>query len=496
MDLIKQYKLEIIVFVSGAVVMVLEMAGSRVFAPYLGTSIYIWTSLIGVIMGSLSLGYYWGGRLADKGANYKTLSKLLLIAGALVLLMDVLKDLVLNLVASGLTDPKTTSVFASLVLFAPPSVLLGMVSPYAVRLKIDDLKTSGTTVGNLYAISTVGSIVGTFLSGFVLIAFFGTSNIILILALTLIVLAIFTNYSDRLTLKLVFLVVSMGAFAVSGLLNKEMLRVGFIDKDTMYNRVWIFNSKYGKEQKLVRRMNLNKQNASAMYLDGSEDIVFDYQKFYNLIGVFNPEIKSAVLYGGAAYSYPKQFLKQFPLARMDVVEIDPGLTALAEKYFNLKMSDRLGVFHEDARVFLNRGSAVKYDAAFMDAFDSYYSLPNHLTTLEAVQKISDSLNDKGILFTNLISSFEGDKSGFFKAEYATYKKVFPQVYAYQVKKLASNKVQNIVLIAFKDKDFKYNFSGISVGSDLGGLYKINMTDSGMILTDEFAPIEKFFINIT
>src|SRR5665648_670250 len=171
---ISKYLLEIVVFVCGAVVMIFELVGSRVLGPYFGTSIFVWTSLIGIILGSLSIGYYLGGKIADKKSSFKSLSLIIFLAAISIGLTVLIKDFWLFVLQNSFTDIRTSSVLASLGLFLPASVFLGMVSPYAVKLKIKNLDTSASTVGNLYAISTTGSIFGTFLAGFYLIPHFGT----------------------------------------------------------------------------------------------------------------------------------------------------------------------------------------------------------------------------------------------------------------------------------------------------------------------------------
>jgi MFS family permease len=179
----KKYLLEAVVFLCGAIVMILEIVGARVLAPYQGTSIFVWTSLIGIILGSLSLGYWWGGKLADRNPSYRVFSLIIFIAGVVVALITFSKELLLIFIRNHFNDIRVGATIAALALFAAPSVLLGMVSPYAVKLRIDDLNTSGATVGYLYAISTIGSIIGTFLAGFVLIAYFGNTKILLVLSI-------------------------------------------------------------------------------------------------------------------------------------------------------------------------------------------------------------------------------------------------------------------------------------------------------------------------
>ena len=129
----KKYKLEIIVFICGAVVMILELVGSRVLAPYVGTSIFVWTSLIGIILGSLSLGYWWGGKMADKNPNYKIFSVIILFVAILICLTALIKPIILNFFQLYLNDVRSNSIISTIILFSPASIMLGMVSPYAAR---------------------------------------------------------------------------------------------------------------------------------------------------------------------------------------------------------------------------------------------------------------------------------------------------------------------------------------------------------------------------
>nr|MBA3352322.1 fused MFS/spermidine synthase [Blastocatellia bacterium] len=185
-----RYILEVTVFVCGALVMIYEIVGSRIVSPFIGTSTYVWTSLIGVILASLSLGYWLGGRLADKRPDPKVLASVIFVAGGLVSLTIFIKDIVLTAVASAPFGPGLKAVLASLFLFGPASVALGFVTPFAVKLRMLSLADSGATVGRLYALSTVGSIAGTFAAGFFLIPFVGSVRTLYIIAASLLVLAL------------------------------------------------------------------------------------------------------------------------------------------------------------------------------------------------------------------------------------------------------------------------------------------------------------------
>jgi spermidine synthase len=492
---ISKYLLEIVVFVCGAVVMIFELVGSRVLGPYFGTSLFVWTSLIGIILGSLSLGYYLGGKIADKKSSFKSLSLIIFLAAISIGLMVIIKDFWLFVLQNNFTDIRTSSVLASLTLFLPASVFLGMVSPYAVKLKINNLNTSASTVGTLYAISTTGSIFGTFLAGFYLIPHFGTNKLLIILSITLIIISLALSAKKGIWIKLsVFAIVVIGWLAISGL-NYMLPKSGFIDVDTAYNRVWIYNRIDYRTNKMVKMMGINNENNSSMFLD-SDELVNEYTKYYHLAKHFNPNFEKTLMLGGAGYSYPKDFLHKYPEATIDVVEIDPKVTELAKKYFRLEENPRLTIYHEDGRVFLNKTQG-KYDVIFGDAFNSLHSLPYQLTTKEAVQKKYNILNDDGVVILNLISAIEGEKGKFLRAEYATYKSLFPQVYLFPVAGSGyGNIVQNIILVALKSKkDQTFNDSDPKLNEYLQHLWKKTVDADIPILTDNFAPVA-YYINET
>jgi len=198
--------------------------------------------------------------------------------------------------------------------------------------------------------------------------------------------------------------------------------------------------------------------------------------------------------GGCVYTYPNYFIKNFPTAKMDVVEIDPAMTDIAREYFNFKDEKNLTIYHQDARIFLNQ-TKNKYDVIFGDAFSSTMSTPFQLTTKEAVTKQYEALNDGGVVMVNIVSAIEGDKGKFARAEYATYKEVFPQVYLFKVKDMKeSNKIQNIILLALKsNKVFKWENPDKEINQYLNQVWDKPIPIDMPILTDDFAPVEYYRI---
>ncbi len=486
----QKYILELIVFICGAAVMVLELVGSRTLAPYLGTSIFVWTSLIGIILGSLSLGYYLGGRISDKHPNYKIFSAVILGSAIYIFFIALFKFSFLIFLMEKISGIRAGSVIASFVLFSPPSVMLGMVSPYAVKLKIKDLSHSGSTVGNLYAISTIGSIAGTFLAGFYLIPSFGTTNIIYAIAVVLTLTSILTYAKNFAIKRLLFLLLVMIFFALQGFSRRVLAEQGYIDVDTRYSRVIIYEQDV--EDRLARFMSCDTNSNSAMFLD-SDELVFEYTKYYDLAAHFNPNFKKALMIGGAAYSYPKYYLQKYPKAEIDVVEIDAQLTELARQYFRLKENSRLNIFHQDGRIFLNKTDK-KYDVIFGDAYRSDHSIPYQLTTIETVKRMYDILNDNGVVLINIISAIEGDRGKFLRAQYKTFNSVFPQVHLFYVRTNNSEEAQNLMLVALKSEEKpKFINKDERLNSFLQNLWKQEIINDMPILTDNYAPVDNYIM---
>lgn len=232
-----------------------------------------------------------------------------------------------------------------------------------------------------------------------------------------------------------------------------------------------------------------------MYLE-SEKLVYPYTRYYHLARHFNPGFQKTAMLGGAGYSFPKDFLRTYTDATIEVAEIDPGITELAREYFRLQDNPRLSIRHEDGRIFLNRAEP-GYDAIFGDAFSSQYSLPYQLTTIEAVRRKYDLLNEGGVVVLNIIASIEGEKGMFLRSEYETYKAVFPQVYLFPVNRPGEGEVvQNIALVALKSEaPASFRSTDPEISEMLSHVWKTPIVRDMKVLTDDFAPVE-FLVNKT
>ena len=493
-------RLEITVFATGMIVMIIEMVGARILAPFFGNSIFVWTSIIGVILASLSFGYYYGGRLADIYPKYRYFGLIILLSGCLVGLVAVFKQLALS--STMLLGIKLGSVVGSLLIFALPSMFLGMVSPFAVRLKIDQLKTSGKTVGYLYALSTLGSIFGTFLAGFWLISFFGNTIILYFISLVLIFLAMLAGkFRKKAQLAILILaVIMLGVFYTH---QKLFAKADYLlEKDTSYNHIRVIDSMDRETGREIRAMLMGQTIHSIIYLD-SGDLYSGYTRHYRLDQLFNHDIKRALMIGGGAYTVPQDVLKRFPGVMIDVVEIDPEVTKIAYNFFGLNKDERLNILHQDGRIFLNNNRKI-YDAIYMDAFGNYYSIPFQLTTIETAEKIFNSLNDDGVVLVNIIGALTGEKSDLVWAEHKTYSTIFPQVYLFGADLSDGKKpedLQNVMLIASKKRNRQSitELKEAAKGSYELGTYLNNYHEAGYdpdkveLLTDEFAPVDNYVL---
>ncbi len=488
----EKFLLEIIVFVSGALVMTYEIIGSRILAPYIGTSTYIWTSLIGVILGSLSLGYWLGGRMADKNPNIRVLASVMFLAGAIISATILVQNFVLTMISFAPIRIEFKSILAALILFAPASVLFGFVTPYAVRLKMQTVENAGQTVGRLYALSTVGSIFGTFMAGFVLLPFVGSVRTLYLLAGLLfavsLMLAPFKQVVNNIFLLLMFpmAIFFNEIYAYSLFASYEMR-----DFDTQYNRLRVFKTTEKDTERPMRVLLSDPDSTqSAMYLE-SDELALNYTKYYHLLRHFKPDFQTTLMIGGAAYSFPKDYLRLYPDKKIDVVEIDPQMTETARKYFKLTDHPNLQIFHADGRVFLNHNQQ-RYDVILIDAFTSVYSVPFQLTTIEAVRLIESNLADDGVVIVNLISAFEGEGAKFLQAELRTYKEIFPNVYLFKAKtEKAENLAQNAIIVATKSNKIEFDSTDETIANLLKNRYEKPIELTLPILTDELAPVEYY-----
>lgn len=267
-----------------------------------------------------------------------------------------------------------------------------------------------------------------------------------------------------------------------------------LDTDSEYGRILIYRTMVNDREE--RHLVIDKGFESGMFIDSPNELVYEYTKYYDLMNYFNQNIDNTLLIGGAAYSYPKHFLNTYPEKKMDVVEIDKKVTAIAREYFHLEDNSNLTIYHEDGRTYLNRTNN-KYDAILNDAFNGA-SPPFHLLTKEANERIYHRLSDDGIYLVNIISSLEGSSSNLLKSQVNTIKEVFPTIYIFATRgTLDLYDIQNLMIVATKEEtrrniDLTQNEY---IDNMLENYYEIGSYENSVIFTDDYAPIDYYLKDI-
>jgi spermidine synthase len=484
------------VFVTGACVLVIEIVATRILAPYFGNTIYSVSSVISVVLAALSVGYWIGGRTVDRHPTKKLFFAIIVCSGVLVLVMQFLRLVLLP--AWGYKLPLAAGpLIMSLALFFVPSFVLGMLSPFAIALQQKEAKGQGvgTTAGQIFFFSTVGSIAGSLLAGFALIPMFGISAIVIGVGIVLFLLGL---------VPLAVIGLKRGATVVAVLLAASVLLLaataGPMHSDDLYSRD-------GRYEKIVVRSGLwhgqaarflsqDTSNSAAMYLD-SDELAYDYTKYYALYQLFTPHVGRALVLGGGAYSIPKALLSDLPTARVDVAEIEPSLPQLSKQYFRLRDSPRLVHYIQDGRRMLH-DTHNRYDVIFSDVYHSMYAVPSHCTTKEFMQLASSRLSTNGVFIANLIGSTSTAGPSFVWSEVKTMQQVFPQVYVFAVRDPLDTTTQNIVVagsnaaVRLDVFDAKWRSSANQIVREVAGHYvateRIPLAGYP-VLTDDYAPVD-------
>lgn len=482
----KKYKIEITVFLCGALGMILELVAARVLSPYIGSSNLIWTTIIGIMLTSMSIGYWAGGKIADKKPDMNILSMLILMGSFFTSLIPILETLMVKPFSAITNNLVLIAIITSAFIFGIPSFILATVSPFAVKLKDKQHENVGKVSGSVSSLSTLGSIIGTFMAGFILIPNLGVRIIIFIATIIQFILAfiLFTKKDKTFIMIMLIALISLIGLNLYGKYLFEKNNPDIIeDVDSQYSRIWIRQASNSENSYKVMQVDTGLES----YINQeTNEMGAPYLYYYDLFDYYNKEAKSTLMIGGAAYTYPTYYLKKYEDKTIDVSEIDEKMTQLAKEQFGLDTSNqRLKIYHQDGRSFLNYTDN-KYDTILIDAFKGL-NAPFELTTYEALTNARNKLNDNGMVITNIISAVEGEKSDFIKYEYATYKKVFDDVKVFRVRDIADEEEQNLILIGFKGEANK-NEKKYEQYRNLLEREIINFKSDKQVVTDNYAPI--------
>jgi spermidine synthase len=436
----------LVVFVTSGCTLVLEIVAGRMMATYIGVSLYTWTSIIGIVLAGISLGSYVGGKIADRWASPRTLGMVLLGGGLASLLVLPLSPLAgvrwlfkldcgsLGLVGALCTPQVSTMsgiLLVTTAIFLPPSLLLGMVSPIVVRLSLSSLNTSGATVGKIYAFSTLGSILGAFMTGLWLISAFGARQVLLGVGLLLVLMGSAFGQFWRVRRPAQAVLLAGGTtlmVLLLGAIDRGQALASRCYRETDYFCIKVYDLAHERGSSL-RALELDHLVHSYSALDDPMYYEYPYIRLYaeltDYVASARPGFR-ALFIGGGGYTLPRGLEVEYPGSTIEVIEIDPGVTRVAYEMMGLPSDTRILTRNLDARLVLEQlQGGPKYDLVFGDAFNDL-SVPYHLTTLEFGQKVRAILADDGLYLLNVIDRFNGGL--FLPSVVRTLKQAFPHVY--------------------------------------------------------------------
>lgn len=413
-------RLAAIVFVVGASSLGGEIAAARLLAPWFGDSTLIWANTIATVLLALSAGYWLGGRLADRHPSVPRLSRIVLAAAALFALVPLVAGPFLRVSVKALESVSAGafvgSLLAVLVLIALPMLLLGTVAPYAIRLAVVRVEEAGRVAGRLYAISTLGSLTGVFLSALVLIPFLGTRRTFLVFALALAVVAVASMGRRFAPVPLVM--VALIAIPAGTVKATEEGRVIW-ERETLYQYARVVEGADGK-----RRLELNEGLAVHSVFAPGKWLTGNYWDEFLVLPLAARATppRSVAILGNAAGTTARAYGHYFPDTRVDGVELDGALSEVGRELFDLR-GPRLHLHTEDARTFL-RVADRRWDAVFVDAYRQPY-VPFHLSTREFFSLVRARLEPGGVVLVNVGHPEQSDELE--RVLSATLRDVFPTV---------------------------------------------------------------------
>jgi spermidine synthase len=493
----------LLAFTASACSLIIELVAGRIMAPLIGVSLYTWTSIIGVVLAGISLGNFLGGKLADRFASRRTLGLLFLVSG--------LASLSILFTATALATykgPTTLPLMARIVLltagiFFLPSCLLGTISPLLVKLTLRDLTRSGDVVGKIYAVSTAGSILGTFATGFYLVSLFGTRTVVLGVSVLLFLLAIlFGDWGGRgrsvrwvgPSVLLVAVIAAVGLLISGGKLTSDCLR------ETNYYCIKVNDEEQGGHP--VKVLVLDHLVHSYNSLTQPERLVYGYEFIYAALTEYlarqHPDQPLRTLFiGGGGYTFPRYVESRYKNSVVDVIEIDPEVTAVAISHLGLNPNGVIRSLNLDARQAIEEMPAGQvYDVILGDAFHGF-SVPYHLTTKEFNDKLRSHLSPDGIYMLNIIDGRSGD---FARSTAHTLAATFPYVAAIPVVENYTDLVRNTWVLVGANKPIdreKYlAAAALTPRADIAAhlwdgtkLAEFVASGRAIVITDDYAPVD-------
>ncbi len=483
-------------------VMIIELVAGRIISKYFGNSLFTWTGVIGIVLGGISAGNYLGGRLADRFAPRKLVFFLLLCSSVLVFCIVLLEVLLgVSMAGSGNSGITVLMVIRSLLLilllFFLPAAAMGTISPVMAKFALENSGTVGSTVGSIYAISSVGSIAGTFLSGYILIPLIGVRAIVFLVGGMFALLALLMG-TKRLIAGVWLSAVLIAFLVWTTLVNTEKTEASaetvLFEKDTHYMHLSVKDTE-------DRRMLIMDGLIHNMHDRKNPDrLLYDYENLFlslteihlqqNGFGETRTPFSTLTL-GGGAMTFPSYLSRNYPWGTHEVVEIDPEVVNIAYTFFDVPKKENLRIHTLDARMVDKAIRDRTFDIVYLDAFNSF-SVPYHLTTVEYLKNLRSLMADHAVLLINSIDIFD---SGAFLSSYCvTLEQVFRYITVYADADFFPNKRTTFVIAASNTgygPDVLSDGTGRTIAKRLTSLQldALKRKCKARPLTDDYAPVE-------
>jgi spermidine synthase len=478
----RRVNLYFLVFAAGMTTMATEMSGSRLLAPFFGNSLFIWANLIGLILIYLTVGYYLGGKLADRWPQPRLLYALTMSAAVSIALLPFIARPIMGLAIKGIDEISAGAFLGSfsvtVLLFAIPITILGMVPPFAIRLRMTGVETAGNVSGSLYALSTMGSILGTFLPVLLLIPWIGTRNTMLLFAAIL--AAVSAVGLGRVIYASAPLIIAAGLMIPQGAIKPSDDSI--FETESPYHYIQVV------ERGGTRYLKLNEGWAVHSAYNPDKVFIGNYWDYFLLASWFGGDEppREVLNIGSAAGTMAKELIHFYPEVHIDGVELDPDIVDVGREYFAMN-EENLTVHVQDGRPFL-KISKDKYDLVAIDAYRQPY-IPFYLTTREFFTEVADHLTADGSVMIN-VGKTPGD-SAVADAIAATMRDVYPSVFT-----ISAGNFNQLVVATRRPASIESFRERIELMPQLVGeladdvLPEIEKVEpGGTILTDDKAPVE-------
>ncbi|MBN1787841.1 MAG: fused MFS/spermidine synthase [Sedimentisphaerales bacterium] len=500
------------VFISSFCIMVLELVASRLIGRNLGSSLYTWTAVIGVILSGITIGNYLGGRIADKFDAKKSIAVLFTVCSAACVTTIISNNLVGRWIwLWQFSWPLRVFSYVALV-FLIPSTLLGTISPVVAKMALDNKLPVGRTVGSIYAWGAAGSIAGTFAAGYWLIATMGSTTVIWVIGAVLLLMGIWywKGLWPLYIWGLIFVFLATTAMTSAKWAKETGVSIALRGKRNpkiLYedeSRYCYITVEQASDNPYKRYFYQDKLKHSEILMNNELNLQYHYTQIYAAVteGLSRNKEKLCVMaIGGGGYVFPRYIEKVRPGSRIDVVEIDADVTKAAVTAFGLDENARINTINMDARNYVDqlleqkhKGEEIpQYDFIYGDAFNDY-SVPFQLVTQEFNEKIFSLLGDDGVYIINLIDIF--DSGLFLGSVINTLEKTFPNIYVLtHDEETLLSKTTFIIIAAKAPFDLKDIISQYKGGQltpwhlNEADISELRQKSRHLVLTDNYSPVE-------